>query len=510
MSLLSLAASAHRAQGGAGFACVFSFAMGPKKRLQKNQKVKGAQRQKRQKHKKEIEDWGRHDSNEKSWNRKRQPRHGSNEKSWNHKHQPKEEVEENEWGWGWGRDDSNEKSWNYKHRPKEEIEENDWGWGHQHSKEKSWNHKDSHWQDTCLKKEKDAKTGGRVASKDNAPNGYEDKGTCQKPLPTAKRLCPSCPMCQQAMKTKHNACKTEQGKDQKPANDEMIEVEVEEEDEPPKKEMLHDAMPKSKARGGNEMVHGALPKSKARGGNKHWQAFMVAHNPNRKVPRPILPVRPARRPRVIPPPPRQLSNVEKYMKFQNELGKLRSAAEALGMNLKVDAEPLNAPTTTSKLGGSGQGSDPSLGKYVAVGRLPRESSSVVSPSNASTPATSIPMTPAKTGVQQFVDVKTEHGATPGMKPPKEASTPMTLAKVGLQQSMDVKIESGAIHHVKPSRAVAHAQMTQANSSLQLFMDVKTECGAARRSKPSMPVPTRAPIAPAQTDVQQFEGCEEST
>lgn len=198
------------------------------------------------------------------------------------------------------------------------------------------------------------------------------------------------------------------------------------------------------------------------------------------------------------------------MKFQNELGKLRSAAEALGMNLKVDAEPLNAPTTTSKLGGSGQGSDPSLGKYVAVGRLPHESSSVVSPSNASTPATSIPMTPAKTGVQQFVDVKTEHGATPGMKPPKEASTPMTLAKVGLQQSMDVKIESGAIHHVKPSRAVAHAQMTQANSSLQLFMDVKTECGAARRSKPSMPVPTRAPIAPAQTDVQQFEGCEEST
>lgn len=77
------------------------------------------------------------------------------------------------------------------------------------------------------------------------------------------------------MKTKHNACKTEQGKDQKPANDEMIEVEVEEEDEPPKKEMLHDAMPKSKARGGNEVVHGALPKSKARGGNKHWQAFMV-------------------------------------------------------------------------------------------------------------------------------------------------------------------------------------------------------------------------------------------
>ena len=31
MSVLSLAASAHRAQGGAGFACVFSFAMGPKK-----------------------------------------------------------------------------------------------------------------------------------------------------------------------------------------------------------------------------------------------------------------------------------------------------------------------------------------------------------------------------------------------------------------------------------------------------------------------------------------------
>ena len=564
---------------------------------QSHKKAKYSRKQKGERHedknsktpKEEIKgaDWGweHQDSNEKSWHQKEEIDWGwehqdSNEESWHQKHKsskkPKEEIEENDWGWehqdsneeswhqkhksskkpkeeieendwGWEHQDSNEESWHQKHKsskkPKEEIEENDWGWKHQDSNEKSWNRKCNHWQDTYLKKENEGNMDDRVARNDKDPNSHGHKGACQKPLPAAKRLCPNCPMCQQAVKTKQKVRKTQeknnqvrktQEKNNQKHEVEMIEVEVEEEPQEPRE----------------KMVYGASPKSKARGGKSNWQVSLVGHNPNRKIPRPILrpqnvfrierqkppgliPPPNIRKPQVVPPRRRALEKVAADQvkcstavgagvgtglnasadpeRFKKDMVYLRDVAKALGVKLRVEDEPGESPlaptTTTSALDGSGQDLAGSDGGALPVGCL-MPSRSVVSPtSNVKPPhaATSTPMTPAKTGVQQFMDVKTELGATPHVKPSRAvACDQMAPAQISVQQFMDVKTESGATPQVKPSRAVAHAQMTQAETSVQLFMDVKTESGAARRVRPSMAAATCAPMAPAKTDVQQFE------